>query len=249
MGRPVAAPLASGEAPDARACRSCRRRKQFTAGGLFSPGSQVGVLPPGLSREWFDTLVTASTTDRVGGPGIRLVTAFRLSEWRDKGVPQLLEAVGALRRPDIRLTICGSGEPPPELVWMVNEHERCDLLPGLTDSGLAAQLASADLFVLATRTRAGRRPSGEGFGLVLLEAQIAGTPVIGPAYGGSHDAYIERVTGVTPADETPQALTAVLGEMLQDTVRLAQMGRRSAEWARQCFAPETYAPSVVARLL
>ena len=52
---------------------------------------------------------------------------------------------------------------------------------------------------------------GEGFGLVLLEAQAAGTPVIATAYGGSHEACIEGVTGVAPADESAEALIRIRG--------------------------------------
>jgi glycosyltransferase involved in cell wall biosynthesis len=123
------------------------------------------------------------------------------------------------------------------------------LRPGLHDAGLAHELADADLFILATRTRCGRRPSGEGFGLVLLEAQVAGTPVIGPAFGGSHDAFIDRVTGLAPIDETAGALIAVLGDLLEDRAQLGRMGKHAAEWAKSYFLPQQYAARAVARLL
>ena len=122
-------------------------------------------------------------------------------------------------------------------------------MPGLTDQDLARQFASADLFVLATRTRPGRQPSGEGFGLVLLEAQVAGTPVVAPAYGGSHDAYIHGVTGDAPIDETASALGDVLDRLLRDPDQLARMSKHAAEWARECFAPDRYAALAVDRLL
>jgi phosphatidyl-myo-inositol dimannoside synthase len=220
----------------------------FTAGALSRTGPAT-ILPPGLSRQWFDILVDASTAPCERSPEIQLLTAFRLADWRDKGLPQLLSAVAALGRSDVHLTICGSGEPTPELLRLVQEQRCCSLRAGLTDRDFACQLAAADLVVLATRTRAGRSTSGEGFGLVLLEAQVAGTPVVGPAYGGSYDAYLDRVTGVTPADETSEALTRVLEQFLEDHGRLAQMGKRAAEWARESFAPEHYAPLAVARLL
>ena len=220
----------------------------FTAGAL-SRFCHAAILPPGLSREWFDTLVQQPPRDNVSEPGVRLVTAFRLADWEDKGLPQLLEAVALLARPDVHVTVCGTGEAPTALDELVRKHDRCTLRPGLTDGELAHQLAAADLLVLATRTRSGRHPSGEGFGLVLLEAQVAGTPVIVPAFGGSHDAYVEGVTGVAPTDETPEALATVLQEVLQDPRRLEQMGRDAATWARESFAPERYAQLAVGRLL
>ena len=114
---------------------------------------------------------------------------------------------------------------------------------------MANEFAAADLCVLATRTRFGRNPYGEGFGLVLIEAQVAGTPVVAPAYGGSNDAFIEGVTGVAPADESAGALAKTLGQLLGDRSRLAQMGKCAAEWSREFFAPERYAPLAVAKLL
>jgi phosphatidylinositol alpha-1,6-mannosyltransferase len=220
----------------------------FTAGALAGD-CRATVLPPGLSREWFDTLVKVSADTPTPDVGTHLATAFRLGQWRDKGLPELLAAVAALERDDIRVTICGSGEPPLELERLVRQHPRCTLRPGCTDWELAHELARADLFVLATRTRGGRASFGEGFGLVLLEAQVAGTPVIGPAYGGSRDAYLDRVSGIAPVNESAGELAKVLDQLLRDPARLADMSRRAAEWARECFSPERYAPQAVARLL
>ena len=220
----------------------------FTAGAIMRD-CRATVLPPALSREWFDTL-TAAAAGRLGhGTGIRLATAFRLTQWRTKGLPQLVDAVTALGRPDVRLTICGSGNPPTDLLRMVDEHSWCVLRSGLSDDDLARELAAADLFVLATQTRSGRGSVGEGFGLVLLEAQAAGTPVIAPAHGGSREAYVEGVTGVAPADESAEALARTLHDLLKDPARLAWMGKQAPQWSRQAFAPKRYAQLAVKRLL
>jgi len=220
----------------------------FTAGALFGT-TPATILPAAVSREWYSTLVTASALPAPGKRGIELVTVFRLGDWQDKGLPQLLEAISALGRADVHLTVFGVGEAPAELTQIVSRYECCALRSGVSDEELARGLAAADVLVLATRTRAGRHASGEGFGLVLLEAQLAGTPVIAPAYGGSHDAFVDQVTGLAPADETPEALAKVLNELLSDPARLAHMGKRAGEWARETFAPDRYASLVVARLL
>ena len=220
----------------------------FTAGALVRD-CLATVLPPALSREWLDTLAAAASGIPDRGPGIRLATAFRLSQWQTKGLPQLVEAVTALGRPDVSLTVCGSGTPPADLLRLVSEYSWCVLRPSLSDDELARELAAADLFVLATQTRSGRGAVGEGFGLVLLEAQAAGTPVIAPAYGGSREAYVEGVTGVAPADESAEALTRALHDLLKDPARLARMGAHAVQWTRQAFAPENYAQLAVRRLL
>jgi phosphatidyl-myo-inositol dimannoside synthase len=220
----------------------------FTAGTLAA-GCRPTVLPPGLSREWFEKLAAAGNETRRAMSGVQLVTACRLSSWQDKGIAELIAAIIALGRSDVRLTICGGGEPPAGLRGLVAAHPWCNLAVQLSDAELALQLAVADLFVLATRTRLGRRPSGEGFGLVLLEAQVAGTPVIVPAYGGSSDAYVEGLTGFAPADETAEALTLLLRRLLDDRTQLIAMGKNAAQWAREAFAPERYAQLVARRLL
>jgi phosphatidylinositol alpha-1,6-mannosyltransferase len=220
----------------------------FTAGTL-ALDCQSTILAPALSQRWFETLVAASTAVQPPMRGTQLATAFRLDDWRNKGLPQLIDAVTAQRRKDIRLTICGSGEPPPDLLRLVDSHDWCTLRVGLTDGELATQLAAADLFILATRTRTGRHANGEGFGLVLLEAQVAGTPVIAPAYGGSSDAYMDGATGVAPVDESAEALAAAISEMLQNPIRLASMRKRAAQWARESFAPELYPRLVASKLL
>jgi phosphatidyl-myo-inositol dimannoside synthase len=220
----------------------------FTAGAILRDGHAT-VLPPALSREWFDTLTAAGAGRQAHGPGIRLVTAFRLARWRAKGLEQLVTAVTALGRPDVSLTICGSGDPPADLLRLVSAHPWCTVRPDLSDHGLAHELAAADLFVLASQTRKGHRAVGEGFGLVLLEAQAAGTPVLAPAHGGSREAYVEGVTGVAPSDESAEALTRTMQDLLKDPARLALMGRQAVQWTRQAFGPERYAPLAVRRLL
>lgn len=220
----------------------------FTAGAIIED-CLATVLPPGLSREWFDTLAAAAAARPTRGPGIRLVTSFRLEDWRTKGLPELVAAVLALGRPDVCLSICGSGDPPAGLLRVVREYSWCTLRPGLADEDLARELAAADLFVLATQTRSGRGAVGEGFGLVLLEAQVAGTPVIAPAYGGSRETYVEGMTGLAPADESTEALARTLDDLLKDPARLTWMGGQAAAWTRQAFAPERYAQLVTRRLL
>jgi phosphatidyl-myo-inositol dimannoside synthase len=220
----------------------------FTAGAL-APDCPSTILRPALSQEWFETLVVASTAVQRPTKGVQLATAFRLADWRNKGLLQLIQGITALRRPDVRLTICGSGEPSPDLLRLVGSHDWCTLRVGLTDRELAIQLASADIFVLATRTRIGRQANGEGFGLVLLEAQVAGTPVIAPAHGGSSDAYMDGVTGVGPVDESSEALAKAINEMLEDPIRLALMREHAARWARESFAPESYPRLVASKLL
>jgi len=145
--------------------------------------------------------------------------------------------------------VCGTGEPPLELRRTLERHSFCSLRVGLSDFELARQFAAAKLFVLATRMRRGRRASGEGYGMVLQEAQLAGVPVVAPAYGGSHEAFVDGLTGAAPVDESVGALGKTLAGLLGNAKTLDQMSRKAAEVADQRLNPRRYARLVVDRLL
>ena len=219
----------------------------YTAGAL-SHLRHATVLPPGLSHEWFQTLVDARRNRGVQRDQA-IVTVFRLAAWREKGLPELIRAVASLNRPDLGVVVCGTGQVPRELETVLSKYPFCHLRVGLSDSELATQLAAAKVFVLATRTRGGRKSCGEGYGMVLQEAQLAGTPVLAPAYGGSHEAFVEGFSGMAPVDERAETLANALRLLLNDSERLAQMGSYAAKWAYEKLDPTRYADLVLNRLL
>ena len=127
--------------------------------------------------------------------------------------------------------MCGTGKPSLELEQLIGSYEFCSLRTGLNDVELAGVLAAADLFVLATRTRPGRNPCGEGFALVLLEAQVAGTPVVETASGRVASAFILGIAGLgTDRRVAEHALAEVLDQLLREPHRLTNMGVRAAAW-------------------
>jgi phosphatidylinositol alpha-1,6-mannosyltransferase len=70
------------------------------------------------------------------------------------------------------------------------------------------------------------------------------------AFDGSHDAFVDGVTGVAPADESGPTLAKVLDGLPGDRHQLAERGWvRAADWARERFDPERYASLLAARLL
>jgi phosphatidyl-myo-inositol dimannoside synthase len=241
-----------------RGWRTMRRRdvqvvtiSNFSAGALAGAcQANVDVLPPGISPDWFQTLVAAGRRPtRRNGDELHLVTAFRLRDWRQKGLDTLLAALDALDDDRIRLTICGSGLVPDDLTAAVAARPWCQLAANLTDEALAGRYAAADLFVLATHTGYGKRPYGEGFGLVLVEAQLTGTPVVAPAHGGSGDTFQYGLTGLAPKDESPEELAGVLRALLNDEQRLTELGHAASAWSRARFEPGAYSAFAVETLL
>ena len=98
----------------------------FTS-GVLSRACPSSVLPPGLSMQWFNDLVKASESARFRSPGAHLVTVFRLGDWQDKGLPELLQAVATLGRPDLRVTVCGNGSPSSDLCGLVAKYPVCSI--------------------------------------------------------------------------------------------------------------------------
>jgi glycosyltransferase involved in cell wall biosynthesis len=60
---------------------------------------------------------------------------------------------------------------------------------------------------------------------------------------------MDGFTGISPVDESAEALARALSEMLEDPVRLASMRNHAAQWARESFAPESYPRLVASKLL
>jgi glycosyltransferase involved in cell wall biosynthesis len=200
------------------------------------------VLRPGIATSWRATLLAVGSRRPAPGPVPTLLSVFRLNsrDWEGKGLRELLSALPVVRERigPVRLVVAGSGPASDEVHRLVDLDEAVELVESPDDAALARLYATADLFVLCTRTRPPR--SGEGYGIVLVEAQLAGCPVVGPVSGGAHDAYLDGVTGATPADESPAALAAVLVDLLADPARLARMRRQAAEWARLATEPEEH---------
>ena len=79
----------------------------------------------------------------------------------------------------------------------------------------------SDLFVLPNR-QIGR--DIEGFGMVLLEAQACGKPVVAGASGGTAETMLVGTTGEIVSCDGPDALSALLVRLLADRDRLENMG-------------------------
>ena len=141
----------------------------------------------------------------------------------------LIEAaalVGA-NHPDLTVAIGGTGRDAGRLNKLVAARRApVRMLGRVPDDDLADLVGSADVFVMACRTRWGGLEQ-EGFGIVFLEAAAAQVPQIAGRSGGSHDAVVHGETGLVldrPSD--PRELAAGLEALLADPAQRASMGRR-----------------------
>lgn len=111
---------------------------------------------------------------------------------RYKGQDRVIAALPALLAQglDITYLIAGDGDDQPRLEALAHDAgvaERVRFLGQITEADLPVLYRAADLFVLPS--------TGEGFGIVFLEAMASGTPALGLAAGGAVDALIDGVFG------------------------------------------------------
>jgi glycosyltransferase involved in cell wall biosynthesis len=107
----------------------------------------------------------------------RLVSVFALDSWRRKGLDILLQAVAevAHSRPDIVLDIYGRGSPKSliEVTRLIEESEaapRVRLKGPLSHSEVQRRMNGYTAFVMA--------PRRETYGMVHVEAVLAGVPIL-----------------------------------------------------------------------
>jgi phosphatidyl-myo-inositol dimannoside synthase len=192
----------------------------FSAGAVSMIGKEPVVLMPALDNAWHAQLVQASRPH--AERDLDLVSVFRLADWVTKGVPDFLDAVECLSRSrPVKAAIAGKG-PVPTPLLAACRRAGVEVLHDLTESELASLYGRTRVFLLATVLTTGRRPSGEGFGIVLLEAQAAGAAVVAPRSGGSSDAYLAGVTGWRQPRRTNELVALLDGLAARDVSKDAQ---------------------------
>jgi phosphatidyl-myo-inositol dimannoside synthase len=165
------------------------------------------------------------------GPVILTVGRWAASE-RYKGADELIAAVAALSKnyPDAQLVAVGSGDDLPRLRKLAGKSgiaPRVHFFEGLSREQIAACYARADIFALPS--------TGEGFGLVFLEAMAFSKPIVGVAAGGATDVIEDGVNGLLAPPGDARALHAVLERLLESESLRHKLGRRGWQIVRQKY--------------
>lgn len=165
------------------------------------------------------------------GPGPVIVCISRLVP--RKGQDQLLRAMPAVRArfPDAQVLIIGRGRYEQTLRELARLYCPDVVLQEARDTEeLQLALHAADVFAMPARTRGGGLDV-EGLGIVYLEAQAAGLPVIAGDSGGAPETVTSETGIVVRGSSVPeleQALCTLLGDV-PGARRMGAAGRRHVE--------------------
>ena len=188
-------------------------------------GGEYRIVPNGVD------LAAAPPGPKPPSEQLRLLFVGRSEE--RKGLPVLLTAFEALvEHVPARLTVVGAD--PHDVHRRIADPEvasRVEVLGKVSDGELWRRLGEADVLCAPSL-------AGESFGMVLIEAFAAGTPVVASRIAGYSDVVTDGVDGVLVPPADPQALAEELQSLWHEPERrtaMAEAGRGSAEryaWPR-----------------
>lgn len=201
------------------------------------PAAKITVLHPGCDTTRFVPAPRNADVRRELGWNDRptILTVGRLQ--KRKGHDVLIQCLASIREaiPDVLYAIIGDGDERPRLEQLARDEgveRNVRFLGEVDDATMIGCYQQCDLFVLPNR-QVGR--DIEGFGMVLVEAQSCGRPVVAGASGGTRETMNIGQTGYVVPCDTPSELAPLLTRLLLDPALCDQLGRAARIWATTHF--------------
>lgn len=201
------------------------------------PEANIQVIHPGVDTERFIPAARSKEARQALQWGARpvILTVGRLQQ--RKGHDIFLQSLPAIKEtfPNVLYSIIGDGQERSRLQKLVEElklQDNVEFRGETTDSELVSCYQQCDLFALPNREVDG---DIEGFGMVLLEAQACGTPVLAGDSGGTAETMCVGETGLIVDCTTTEKLSLAVVELLSDNERRARMGVAARNWVVQRF--------------
>ncbi|HEX3273916.1 MAG TPA: glycosyltransferase family 4 protein [Gemmatimonadales bacterium] len=204
------------------------------------PGAKLPVITPSVDPSEFAAVTTDSASAaairaELTGGGPLLLSVGRLAETH-KGFDRSVEALPAILAgaPDTHLVMAGPGDPA-ELAALADQlgvRERVHFLGLVPRERLLALYAACDLLLLPGREVRG---SAEGFGIVFLEAALAGKPSVAGRVGGAREAVSDGQTGLLVDGDSPAEVAKAVLTLLGDPALRDRLGQAARERALREF--------------
>ena len=173
-----------------------------------------------LGLEGKKVVLFAGRLEPLKGPDTLLDAFARLPAWGGRGERVQLLFVGELSSEGARV---GQRREMLDRVETLGLSGRVSFLGAQPQDRLALLYCLADVVVMPSHT--------ESFGLVALEAQACGTPVVGAAVGGLREVIADGQTGYLVQGRDPQAYADAIAKVLHASPAATErMGQ--AAWQR-----------------
>jgi len=191
------------------------------------------VIPNGVNLKMFESVENAE--EILDRHNLRdktvLLTVGRLV--RRKGHDLVVEAMKILapKYDNLAYVIVGEGPEKNSLETLVRSHSLMDriIFAGfVSEEELPKYYQICDIFVMPVRELT-HQGDVEGFGLVFLEANACGKPVIGSRSGGVEDAVLDNETGILIDPDNPEQLIEAISKLLENKELALELGRRGKE--------------------
>lgn len=194
----------------------------------------IRVMHPGVDSKYFvPVALDPSAREQLGWCGKRVILTVGRMQKR-KGHDHVILSLNRIRQqiPDILYAIVGDGEEREYLENLVDAEgvrEQVQFLGKIDDAQMLTCYQQCDLFILANREVDG---DFEGFGMVLVEAQSCGKPVIAGDSGGTAETMIPNETGLVIDATRPDNIADAVVGLLNDPDKLDRMGNKAVSWVR-----------------
>lgn len=214
---------------------------EYTLGRLAPAfGTQCSYipLPSGVDSDYFRPATAeqrAAARAALGvGEAPLIVCASRLV--RRKGQDQLIRALPQVqdRIPGAQLVIVGDGPERRRLTALATGVAGVTFTGKVSRDQLRDIVAAADVFAMPARTLGGGLDL-EGLGIVYLEAQACGIPVVAGESGGAPET-VTPDTGFVVDGRDTDALAARLSQLLADADLRARMGAAGRRHVAEAYS-------------
>lgn len=203
---------------------------------LSIPEHKVWVCHNGVSERYARCARSREEARRQrSSEGLQILTVGRLIP--RKGHDRVIEVLATLRSepniPTTRYLIAGTGPYETHLRNLVTANALegyVSFLGYVPDASLPELYASADIFAMPCRQE-GR--SVEGFGIVFLEAGMAGLPIVAGHSGGVDDYVVDGQNGVLVDPNDTAELRRELVQLLESPRRRRALGVRARQSAKK----------------
>jgi phosphatidylinositol alpha-1,6-mannosyltransferase len=195
----------------------------------LTPGVDIRAFRPGTGGEDVRKQLGIASDAPV------VVCVARLTE--RKGQDMLIRSWPHVLRdvPDATLLIVGDGPHRATLSKLAEEtgvRGQVVFAGAIPWTDIPPYFDAGDVFAMPCRTRLGGLEP-EALGIVFLEAQASGLPVIVGDSGGAPDAVLHEETGYVVDPYNPVAVAAKIVPLLQNPERARVMGERGRAWVRE----------------